>query len=288
MKSPLKPKDSIHIGNYLVGFFDLLGHEESMKRSPCIFQAGMEQEDDFESKFIPCARNLVEMAGGFEDVVDKLSRNQPHLSKLMESNPQFTPPPIAFVPFSDGLLVYSPFNNQVSDFPTHSVSTIVAAAGLQQLYCLAKGIPWRGGIELCWGIEVFENHLTGKAIQEAVLLEKAAQFPRVLVGKTLLKFLMDTSEDRGPALPGISAETLNSNLAVHIRGMLTMLSDGTAFIDYLSDAFLSGFSYQDLTPLLNKATSFASSQIKHWSNMGDCERVERYRSLLDYLLSRDL
>ena len=286
MQSPLKHKEKLLIGNYVVGFFDLLGHEEAMRRTPCVFHAGMESMDSFDQEFLPIVRGLIELAEGFEKVLTTLSSNQPQLTELIRHNPRFSPPPIRPVPFSDGIVMYCPFNNELSGFPTHSVSTIIAAAGIQQLYCLAKGIPWRGGVELCWGIEIFENHLTGKAVQEAVSLEKAARFPRVMIGKNLVRFLRDTAADRSSNQRAVTDKNLNSNIAGHVLGQLSIGGDGTASIDYLSDEFLSGYPFASLAPLTSKAKEFASAQILHWKEEGNEKRVARYEELLEYLESR--
>lgn len=117
--------------------------------------------------------------------------------------------------FSDNIFVAFPFCSS-KDFSDAEVVNVFISELTHQIYemTLLSGFPMRGAISV--GPLMFtENFLFGSALVDAVQLEKSAIFPRVILGKTALRY--------------VKPEHSGSRLVLRD-------SDGAAFLDYLEYA----------------------------------------------------
>ena len=114
--------------------------------------------------------------------------------------------------FSDNVLVAFPFGSNKSLADGELVARFLGELQMQvrQLTLLA-GFPMRGGI-VVGSLAMTDQFVFGRALVEAVELEKRAVFPRIVLGESVLKLIPPDS---------------------HAAQMVVRDSDGASFLHYL-------------------------------------------------------
>ena len=195
--------------------------------------------------------------------------------------------------FSDSLIFYASLSTQQDRLvPVASCFSMLGALACAQLWSLARGCPFRGGVEVGRAAQFSGNQLLVPALSDAVKLEKQAQFPRIIVGKEFCKYVelnsklpLDTPESRANRK---FAELCKDHVCESDEPSQFHEPDETSgeqtrvfSLDVHSDivAKLIGEPHQDL---LNKARNFANREIQRFS--GHDEKLAwRYHNLLNYL-----
>jgi len=283
--------ECVFAGYYVVAFIDLLGTEaknSEIKAQPEFPAEMLKREVDKVKKF---QRNFYDF---FEDAArsEKRFRSQrpenlkADLEKLQGND-------VKNYAFSDSLIFYASLNTKQGRLvPVSSCFNILSALVCAQLWSLARGVPFRGGVEIGRAATFNGNQILGPALSDAVKLEKQAQFPRILMGDEFHKYLQLNSQ-----LPlDTPVNRANREFADICIGHIcesdepcqlcepdkTEDSRTRVFsLDVHSDfvAELIGKPHQEL---LNKARNFAESEIQRFS--GHNEKLAcRYRHLLNYL-----
>lgn len=283
--------ECVFAGYYVVAFIDLLGTEaknSEIKAQPEFPAEMLKREVDKVKKF---QRNFYDF---FEDAAcsEKRFRSQrpenlkADLEKLQGND-------VKNYAFSDSLIFYASLNTQQGRLvPVSSCVSILTALVYAQLWSLARGVPFRGGVEIGRAATFNGNQILGPALSDAVKLEKQAQFPRILMGDEFHKYLQLNSQ-----LPlDTRVNRANREFADICIGHIcesdepcqlcepdkTEDSRTRVFsLDVHSDfvAELIGKPHQEL---LNKARTFAEREIQRFS--GHNEKLAcRYRHLLNYL-----
>jgi hypothetical protein len=195
--------------------------------------------------------------------------------------------------FSDSLVFYASLNTQQGRLvPVSSCFSILAALVCAQLWALARGYPFRGGVEIGRAAVFNGNQILGPALSDAVQLEEQAQFPRILVGNGFHDYLqlhsklpLDTPENRAnqefaEICIGHICES-DEPCRLHEPDKANERKTRVLSLDVHSD-FVAGLIGEQHQALLNKARSFAEHEIQRFS--GHNEKLAcRYRHLLNYL-----
>ena len=197
--------------------------------------------------------------------------------------------------FSDSLIFYASLNTQQDRLvPVSSCFGILTALVCAQLCSLARGVPFRGGVEIGRAALFDGNQILGPALSDAVKLEKQAQFPRILVGSEFHKYLQLNSQ-----LPFDPPES-GANRAFaeicmnHIREIEEPIKlhepvdadverNRVYCLDVLSE-YVAGLIGEPHQELLKKARKFAESEIQRFRGH-DEKLARRYEHLLNYLSS---
>jgi len=168
--------------------------------------------------------------------------------------------------------------------PTQGILGIFIAAGLTFLGSMLNGHPIRGGIEIGIGFEPDPGEIYGPALSRAYALEsKTAQYPRVVVGDELVKFITALSQQEITDRCSI----VSRNMANECVQCLTYDSDGVAIIDYLGPYFagLAAKAELDASPIHG-----AYDTVKKFSSRYKDEKNSllafRYASLRRYFEAR--
>ena len=146
-----------------------------------------------------------------------------------------------------------------------------------------KGHPLRGGIDLGWGVEVKYNEVYGGALAKAYTLEsKIADFPRVVVGPSLLKYLqIETQRTQTDFISLVS-----STLAEECLKLITEGDDGYYFIDYLGECFRD-IGDTELHETVLKAYDFVINESERHKANKNIKLAKKYSRLKSYMKSRE-
>lgn len=278
-------------GYFVVAFVDLLGTEAKnaeIKAQPEFPVEMLDREVDKVKAFQRDFYVFFKGAAPAEKMLNPLRPTSltPALERLQGND-------VKSYAFSDSLFFYASLNTQQDRLvPLDSCFSILSALVCAQLWSLARGYPFRGGVEIGRAALFNGNQILGPALSDAVKLEKQAQFPRILVGNEFHKYLqinsqllLDTPEsgaNRAFAEICIGhicesdepSQLCNPDEANESQTRVFSLDVHSDFV-----AKLIGDPYQEL---LNKARDFAEREIQRF-NGHDEKLACRYRHLLNYL-----
>lgn len=278
-------------GYFVVAFVDLLGTEaknDEIKAQPEFPLEMLEREV---AKVKAFQRDFYAVFEGAARTQKMLKSLRPESMKAALEKLQGND--VNSYAFSDSLIFYASLNTQLDRLvPVSSCFEILTALVCAQLWSLARGVPFRGGVEIGPAALFNGNQILGPALSDAVKLERQAQFPRILVGNEFRKYLRLSSQPPFDP-PESGANRAFAEICIgHIceRDEPSQLhepdeaNEGKTQVfslDVHSDfvAELIGEPYQEL---LNKARNFAEHEIQRFS--GHDEKLAcRYRYLLNYL-----
>lgn len=283
--------ECVFAGYFVVAFVDLLGTEAKNAKIKAQPEFPVEMLEREVSKVKTFQRDFYAVFEGAARAEKMLKPLRPEnlkadLEKLQGND-------VKSYAFSDSLIFYASLNTQQGRrVPVSSCFSILAVLVCAQLWSLARGCPFRGGVEIGRAALFNGNQILGPALSDAVKLEKQAQFPRILVGNGLHKYLqlhsqhqLDTPEsgaNRSFAEICISHLCESDEPSQLCKPDEANVGQMRVFsLDVHSDfvAKLIGEPHQEL---LNKARDFAEREIQRFS--GHDEKLAcRYRHLLNYL-----
>ena len=281
-------------GYFVVAFVDLLGTEAKnaeIKAQPEFPVEMLEREVSKVKIFQRDFYNFFKDAAHTEKMLKPLrpANLKAALEKLQGND-------VESYAFSDSLIFYASLNTQHDRLvPVSSCFSILTALVCAQLWSLARGVPFRGGVEVGRAAIFNGNQILGPALSDAAKLEKQAQFPRILVGNGFHKYLqqhsqqlLDTPENRANrAFAEICighicesdepCQLCKSDEANEAQFELTRVFSLDVHSAFVAD--LIGKPHQEL---LNKAINFAEREIQRFSSHNE-KLACRYRHLLNYL-----
>ncbi len=236
-----KPK---HMAWYVVAFLDLLGQQDVLSKMTVLPNVENQEEvAAFKQKVAELYRPLYGLQSFFSASIKPFleggsdeSAFSPLEKELLK---QFRSTPVFYRHFSDSLIVHIPLRNDVGKFQCHAIYGVLAATAMTFLSCLVHSWTIRGGIELGLAMDIEEGEVYGPALARAYRLEsKVAQYPRVVVGEELVRYLQSIS-----GLEGITAaeEQAHADLATRALGLLAVDDDGCTFLDWLGSDIRSTF-----------------------------------------------
>lgn len=280
-----------HSGYFLVAFIDLLGTDTK--------NAEIKAQSEFPAEMLE--REITKVKT-FQRDFDQIVEGQSRAEKLLKSQrPESLRTAfetlqgnvVTRYAFSDSLIFFVSLNTQQNRLvPVESCFTILVALVCAQLWSLARGCPFRGGVEIGRAAVFNESQILGPALSDAVKLEKQAQIPRILIGDEIYNYLhlnrqlpLDTPEKTSnrtfaDLCMGLIVESDEPNdlcrnddaneSKTHVRS-LNVHSDIVAA--------LIGERHQEQ---LNKAGNFAEHEIQRFSSNNE-KLACRYHHLLNYL-----
>lgn len=278
-------------GYFVVAFVDLLGTDTNnaeIKAQPEFPAAMLEREV---AKVKAFQRSFFSILGGAARAEKRLKHLRPENMKAALENLQGND--VQSYAFSDSLIFHASLNTQQGRLvPVDSCFQILTALVCAQLLALARGCPFRGGVEVGRAAVFNGNQILGPALSDAVKLEKQAQYPRILAGKGLYDYLQLNCQ-RPPGTPENRANRMLAELCIgqicesdefgqlHEPDEANNGKTRVFSLDVRSD-FVAELIGEPLQELLNKAESFAEREIQRFS--GHDEKLAcRYRLLLNYL-----
>jgi len=159
-------------------------------------------------------------------------------------------------------------------------------AGGATVMLLSQGIPVRGAIEIGIGTEyevrgTNRKELVGASIVKAYRLESGvAEYPRVLVGPHLIRFISGLDDGKGDPI----VQKTVRGLLPQLQGLLHREGDGSFSLDYLNDVVI-GERLVDLARV-EDAYRFVVTQYSEATARNDAQLLGRYGLVLKYWLER--
>jgi hypothetical protein len=142
--------------------------------------------------------------------------------------------------------------------------------------------PFRGGIDIGWGVRLPQDEVYGSALVKAVKLEgEVAKHPRIVIGESLWEYINSVVK--------LQATTIESKMAKKnaetSKSLITTDSDGKHILDVI------GSSVHDIgggiTPEFVKSSyEFVVEAHNHLNSVGNTKLSPRYSNLRSYFESR--
>jgi hypothetical protein len=276
-------KAVLEINYYLVAFIDILGQQEVMKEFKGLPDTNNKEQM---AQFINIAKNTFGLIDSFHqsfntyfDAFTNMQKVSP-LSKIIKSND------IKFQRFSDGLVIFLSLRTDKNTLPLEGIFGVLAACAGIFLLWLSQGRPLRGGIEIGLGVEMNENEIYGPVVAEAYNIEsKIAQYPRLVVGEELKRYLFVHAKD-DPNGSDIHSK-LRIEFAKICLDLLAQDDDGFAIIDYLGEGFKKNVAKETgVEQFVLSAHEFVVKQSHIWQQQKDSKHAFRYSLLRNYIEAR--
>lgn len=149
---------------------------------------------------------------------------------------------------------------------------------------MSAGYACRGGIDVGVGGEMFEGELYGPALYEAYRLEsQVAQYPRIVIGKNLIDYLVGLTRLEGSDV----TSTYTKTIASKCLSFLVQDIDGQPIVDYLGERLMEAVEYQPVEDgTISKAYEFVKREATKWRDRRDTTLSFRYNLLGNYFTSR--
>ena len=272
--------------NYCVSFIDLLGQRDAARGQGLLPIIISEEEDKaFRQILRKNIGGILQLQRDVEVMVEALSPdpNSPLRAGLTDeekvARDEIQQKSVNTQYWSDGFVRFICLGNPKIKCPLKGVLEIFCMAGCFCLLGLAQHRPVRGAIDIAWGTEIRPGELYGPAIIRAYELEsEVAQYPRIIVGQEVIKFLeahKANSEDE-------PFTRVNRKYAQSCLDMLVQDVDGHWILHYLGDEFRFSVTHEHHNHLYEKARAFVIQQLEEHRQLRITKLAFRYNQLLAY------
>jgi hypothetical protein len=285
MHMPVSSNSAPELDFFFVGYLDILGQEELLKRfpkKPPLVAHDIQTINELFPRTFGAVRALRQ---GFqtyfegydspapEDVLKRIDPTRRieylHLRKRR----------IELQTISDSLVVYVSLNH-VRDIPVplHGVWGVLVGCMGMFVQFLAKGLVFRSAFEVGLGEELWSRGLYGPVIQSVYELERmVAKHPRLLVGEVVIDYLKNMCHDTERGV----ASDLTRDAAERCKKFLVRDEDGQMMLDYLGVHFRESLPSHIILPV-SEAYEFVKSQIVKFDAEGNPDWADRYRMVERY------
>lgn len=270
-------------GFHCLAFLDILGQRRKLR------QLSRLPKDDLET------RQLLRETAGVVLRLRDLSRT---CFETLQKDTPFTPllPPyvkqimregkesVKTLGFSDSFIMWVPFGGDEKQVRSIiGVYSCMAACCLLQLTALCEGRPIRGGIEVGPALELSDEVIYGPVLEKAHFSESVlADYPRIVVGDELLKYL----EATGPRTRATPLGPTIESLASHARRLVTQDSDGLWMLDFLGEQVSELSEANVRQKLFAMAQNYIDQQKQIAYDDQDYKHLSRYFRLGAYFEER--
>lgn len=279
---------TVEFQEYMVLMLDLLGQGQRLRQL-----TGIPQTEQEKMEFVSVVRETFGYVETLRDCFKTYFEGCSQESDFAKSLPEDARAKIRSLAesrvlvhaFSDSLIVSVPLKSiDENSTPTNSVrAAMVAAAGIS-LFHLSVGRPLRGGLDVGVGTQMQSGEVYGAGLERAHHLEsKLAEYPRILVGRTLIDYLrwiesLDVKTNFG--------RNAKANADLCRRMLLVDPSDGRVMLDFLGDSFREAVDGRVERKVLDDAYTFVRDQQLTCARNGNDLMAARYFRLRSYFERR--
>jgi len=268
------------LGWHLVAFLDVLGQRDKFRalRLP----KNAQEEAQVQAALTGTAGFIVELRETFQNQFEAFEAGSIRLRALTKE-----PLRPSFIGFSDSFITSVPLRNDVGDLVRIvTVYSALHAAAVVMLTSLASEHALRGGIDVGLATEIGLGEIYGTALERAYLLEcKTAQYPRIVIGEELWKFL-------NSALANFEKETTQTarSITAIVRQMMRLLAidaaDGNRVLDYLGAVIAESSAPRHGRDMVQPAYEFLLAEQKRVIAEANSKLIARYAFFRSYVESR--
>lgn len=258
------PRDPVGIERFQAAVDRAVRIRERMHASFDVFLTGHSLTTAMEVEIPPNLRNIVQTARSI---------------KLISS------------PGPDHYILAASLAASDSNFPARSAYSLVVAVAAGMLVQLARGandpadtLPLRGGIDIAAGVVgPPDDFLYSPSVVRAYELEGKAVYPRTIAGPRVFDFIESVG-----SMPGESfAETHAKSIALRMKDMFFVDSDGATVLDFYGDPIRRAFAeVEPARTLANQAWDYVRAAERAARAEGNTRVTEKYEWLLQYMASR--
>jgi len=168
--------------------------------------------------------------------------------------------------------------------PMAGVYSCIGACSALHTVALASKNPLRGGISVGAGLDLTDDEIYGPVSAEVHDIESVlADYPRIVVGEELLKYLSQIESTASPTQGARVAQ----KLAARCKRMITVDSDGFPMLDFLGDE-IAQWTPDPLVrqELLDRINEYISEQKQIARAEHNYKHLSRYFRLGSYVEKR--
>jgi hypothetical protein len=274
------------VNHWAVAFLDLLGQRDALRKMDFVPDA---RDEAKVAELIEAVRESVMVIQRFHGLYEA-SREGANIERLgpldhlppevQQRANELRSTEVRSIRFSDGLVVWSSLVRSPKHSPVRALYELICTCGTLMFMSLAWGHPIRGGLDVGTGIEVEGEQLFGPAVVKAYELESkphGAEFPRIVVGRTLTDYVTSQANRVGDVWVQIDAQT-----AAGIRELLGQDTDGHTIIDYMGAGFKAKVSNNVDRALVQRAYEFVACERDRFKRLGNEKLTGRYQRLVEY------
>ena len=274
------------IENYMVAFLDVLGQSDEVlklqykptnKEEEKIAASVLENTAgyilDLREAFISYSQAIGQSTG----LLDRLPPNQREQAETMRRVEA------EFHGLSDSILITVPLTND-NEHCTPMNSIYPSLFGICGMFipALVSKKPFRGGVDIGWGVRLTQDELYGSALVKAVKLEsKAAEYPRVIIGNSLLDYINQVE--------AFDSCTIFSKFAkmnaVNCKSLITSDFDEYHILDVIGSGFQS-VEHATKPQWVEQSYEFIVKTHERFGEIDDTKHHSRYGLLRNYFESR--
>lgn len=283
----MKKEDKVNVNWYLVAFVDVLG-QKNLLRNLRGLPANSEKDFDQFIRLLKETAGTVELLRkiflSFFESYNKSTLDQGQFTeeqKLLYSN--FKGNELKSHMFSDFFSLSLSLRDGENRVPMSGVySTMVSAASVMLTMLSEKKII-RGGIDVGIGLELRNGDIYGSAVSRAYEIEsKIAQYPRIVIGDELSKYL--DAQSKRPV--NNLFDDMNKQLAQLCTQFVVIDEDGHPFLDYLGEPFKNVIAGQLSPEIVTNAYKFVVEQWLKFRSQKNSKLALRFMLLRDYFENR--
>lgn len=270
------------LGSHLVAFLDVMGQRDRFRHLQ--LPKNSAEEASVKEVLRQTAGFVVDLRRVFEQQFQAFEAGS--LRMRAHTKDPLRP---RFMGFSDSFVISVPLRtNSGGDLvPIVTVFSALSAAAIVMLTSLASKHPLRGGIDVGLATEIGPQEIYGTALERAYVLEsETAQYPRIVVGENLLKYINSARAEFE-----IQSTPVAKSITAILQKLMELLAtdaDGNKILDYLGPVVVqhAGASGGHREHMVQPAYDFVLSEKKRTSATGDAKLSARYESLRSYFESR--
>ncbi len=271
--------------HFLVAFIDVLGQSNKILGNS-VYPPGERDLTAIKKNLSETSEYIVSLRDAFSDHFKryrKLKDVLPGLTSEQKKNEQRMRAFSAELRgVSDSIIVTVPLENKTDNcIPINNI--LATFQGICLVYCkaVAEHKPIRGGIDVGWGNRLSQNEVYGSALAKAYTLEsKKAEYPRVIIGESLWKYInyvekFQTNTKFGKRAKSIAKQCKYMIAKYRKHYILDVVGEAVKSSDLGIDSKLvkTGYDYT------------VESQLHH-EKEGDNKLALRYKLLRNYYESR--
>ncbi len=186
--------------------------------------------------------------------------------------------------FGDSVIAYSPLIDNSGSRTIKPVSAFLHGCAGMLVTALSEKIPIRGAVDVGFGFDCFEGEIYGPVVASAHRLEnKVAQYPRIVVGDGLLRYL---ARFNGNGSGSSLADRYAKSLAEYCGTLIATDIDGVPMVDFANSDFRQVYARASQPDNLSLARIFVEHERAEFIKRGDQKLALRYALLAEYLDSR--
>lgn len=277
-----KPRcDDVTVANYICCFIDILGQKDVYEGQGLMPQFScVGDRDAFTANVRRSLGPIFAIHTAARENLEALGRQHTAglSGELEEAAAKIRAHRIKCQRWSDGFVYFASLHNGDREVVMNAAAIMMALAGNFCLTALSNRFALRGGIDISWGAEVYDE-INGPVVAHAYELESVvAKYPRVVVSDRAVQFIRAYADADTP-LPVVGA--VNKSFAMNALELLA-IDDGVAIVDYLGKGLSDAFASEAYCRKRANALRFAQDELAKFSNQGDVKLTGRYERLLQY------